>query len=75
MRDLLNPIAADEAELARRQAAAPLKPRAEQAACDVGLFSDSAQQVDLVDLARHKKQATARAARLLVTFAAAKLNR
>jgi len=40
------------AELARRRAAAPLKPATAQRPCDVGLFSDQAAQVDLVDLAR-----------------------
>lgn len=42
----------DLAELARRRAAAPLKPAAPQAACDVGLFGDTHRQADLVDLAR-----------------------
>ena len=41
-----------QAELARRKAAAPLKPQAEQRACDHGLFSDEPAQIDLCDLAR-----------------------
>jgi hypothetical protein len=51
---LVNPLAKDQAELARRQAAAPLKPPAPQRPCDVGLFSDESQQLDLVDMARRK---------------------
>lgn len=39
-------------ELARRRAAAPLKPSKPQQACDVGLFGDDARQIDLVDRAR-----------------------
>lgn len=35
----------------RRRAAAPLQPRQPQQPCDVGLFSDAAQQLDLVDYA------------------------
>lgn len=42
----------DQVELARRRAAAPLKPSAPQAACDVGLFGDTHLQTDLVDLSR-----------------------
>lgn len=38
---------ASQAELARRRAAAPLKPAKAQAACDLGLFSDDAKQVEL----------------------------
>jgi hypothetical protein len=41
-----------KAEHAARLAAAPLRPRKAQAACDLGLFSDDARQADLVDLAR-----------------------
>lgn len=41
----------DQAGLARRKAAAPLKPVKPQQACDVGLFSDDAMQSDLVDMA------------------------
>lgn len=40
------------AELARRQAAAPLKPSRAQEPCNVGLFSDDAAQTDLVELTR-----------------------
>lgn len=50
----LRPIAQDQAELAKRKAAAPLKPAKPQAACDVGLFSDDAAQSDLVDMARKR---------------------
>lgn len=41
----------DIAGTLRRRAAAPLKPAAPQAPCDIGLFSDAAQQSDLVDYA------------------------
>jgi len=40
------------AELARRLAAGPLKPAAEQKPCDVGLFSDDAKQLDLLQLTK-----------------------
>lgn len=40
------------ATLAQRRAAAPLKPRKPQEACDIGLFGDSAAQIDLIDLSR-----------------------
>lgn len=39
-------------ELARRKAAAPLRPGKPQAPCDIGLFGDEAAQLDLVDAAR-----------------------
>lgn len=45
---------ADQAEIARRKAAMPLKPTKPQAACDHGLFSDEAAQSDLVDMARKR---------------------
>lgn len=35
-----------------RKAAAPIKPPAPQKPCDVGLFSDDATQLDLIDLTR-----------------------
>lgn len=38
----------------QRKANAPLKPKAEQKPCDVGLFSDDRDQLDLVDQARRK---------------------
>lgn len=44
----------DQAGLARRLAAEPLKPRADQKPCDVGLFSDVAAQTDLIERARAK---------------------
>lgn len=34
-------------ELAERRAALPLRPKAEQRPCDLGLFSDDAQQGEL----------------------------
>jgi hypothetical protein len=40
--------AADVAGLLRLKAAAPIKPRKPQQPCDVGLFSDDADQLDLV---------------------------
>jgi hypothetical protein len=40
------------AEMAKRQAAAPLRPIVAQKPCDVGLFSDNAAQVDLIDMLR-----------------------
>lgn len=33
----------------RRLSWAPLKPKAPQEPCDIGLFSDSAKQIDLMD--------------------------
>jgi hypothetical protein len=50
-----NRLSDDQAELARRKAAAPLRPRKEQIACDHGLFGDDARQIDLVDLTRGAK--------------------
>lgn len=52
MQQLVSPLAADHAEIARRGAAAPLKPLKPQAPCDVGLFSDVANQYDLIDRSR-----------------------
>ena len=49
---LARPLAIDQAEIARRTAIAPLKPKTAQRPCDFGLFSDDAKQTDLVDLAR-----------------------
>lgn len=40
----------DTAGLAKRMAAAPLRPRKAQAACDIGLFSDDAAQIDLEEV-------------------------
>lgn len=39
---------ADVAGLLRQKAAAPIKPRKPQVPCDIGLFSDDADQLDLV---------------------------
>jgi hypothetical protein len=41
-----------DAEVAKRKAAAPLKPRIAQKLADEGLFGDWACQTDLVDLAK-----------------------
>ena len=46
------PLQADQAEIARRKTATPLKPKVAQKPVDFGLFSDDASQIDLVDLAR-----------------------
>lgn len=40
--------APDVGGLLRQKAAAPIKPRKPQSACDIGLFSDDADQLDLV---------------------------
>ena len=40
------------AEVAKRKAGEPLKPKAEQKPADEGLFGDEANQTDLIDLAR-----------------------
>lgn len=40
----------DIAGLLRLKAAAPIKPRKPQQRCDVGLFSDDADQLDLVEM-------------------------
>lgn len=42
--------APDPAGLAKRLAAAPMRPSKPQAPCDVGLFSDDADQLDLVEM-------------------------
>lgn len=42
--------AAQSAELARRKAAAPLLATKTQKPCDIGLFSDEAAQLDLVEM-------------------------
>jgi hypothetical protein len=44
--------AADPAGLARLLARQPLRPRKPQNPCDIGLFSDDADQLDLVSLFR-----------------------
>lgn len=43
-------MAADLGGHLRREAAKPLRPRKVQAACDIGLFSDEADQLDLVEM-------------------------
>jgi hypothetical protein len=50
--------ARDQAEIARRKAAAPLLASKPQQAADFGLFGDSAAQTDLVDMSRRAKQCT-----------------
>jgi hypothetical protein len=47
---VLNPLSQDQATIAKRAAAAPLRASKPQASCDIGLFSDGAAQVDLCDL-------------------------
>lgn len=43
-------LAADQKTLAERRWRAPTKPRKPQAPCDVGLFSDDRDQLDLVEM-------------------------
>jgi hypothetical protein len=43
------------ADLAKRLAQAPLQPAKEQKPCDLGLFSDDAKQVDLIDILGGKR--------------------
>jgi hypothetical protein len=40
----------DVGGLLRQKAAAPIKPRKPQVPCDIGLFSDDADQMDLVEM-------------------------
>ena len=49
-----------DASLAQRRADAPLKPKADQKAADIGLFSDDSKQTDLLDMvkAAPKKEPT-----------------
>lgn len=47
---LTRPLSRDLAELAQRKANAPLKPAKPQAPCDIGLFSDDANQLDLIEM-------------------------
>lgn len=51
-----NPLSQDQAELARRKAAAPLLASKPQQAADFGLFGDTAAQTDLVDMSRRAKR-------------------
>jgi hypothetical protein len=46
----LPPIARDQKTVAERKWSAPLKPARPQQPCDVGLFSDEADQLDLVEM-------------------------
>lgn len=52
---LLQPIGRDEVEIAKRKTAEPIRPKAPQHPCDLGLFSDSAKQLDLIDVLRGKR--------------------
>ncbi len=47
---VLNPLSADQATLAQRKALAPLLAAKPQQPCDIGLFSDEAAQIDLLDM-------------------------
>ena len=51
----MKPLSEDQAALARRKALAPMLAPKPQAACDHGLFSDSAAQTDLLDMVRGSK--------------------
>jgi len=44
-----------DAEIAKRRAGEPLKPKVVQKLADEGLFSDGANQIDLADLAGKPK--------------------
>jgi hypothetical protein len=46
----LNRLAADQKTVAERKWRAPAKPSRPQAPCDIGLFSDEADQLDLVEM-------------------------
>jgi hypothetical protein len=46
-----------DAEVAKRKAGEPLKPKVRQKPADEGLFGDEANQTDLVDLAARPKAA------------------
>ena len=48
-----------QAEQAKRKAAQPLKPKAEQKPMDVGMFGDESKQLDLVDETRKKPRGPA----------------
>jgi hypothetical protein len=47
---MANPFPSDIKGLLRLKAAAPIKPAKPQKACDHGLFSDEADQLDLVEM-------------------------
>lgn len=47
---LTNSLQQDQATIARRKANAPLLATKQQQACDVGLFSDLADQMDLIEM-------------------------
>ena len=47
-----NTLSQDQAALARRKAAQPLLAAKPQAPCNVGLFSDEAAQIDLIEISR-----------------------
>jgi hypothetical protein len=43
-----------DGETAQRRADRPVRPKAPQSPCDIGLFSDEAAQADLLDLMRRQ---------------------
>jgi hypothetical protein len=47
---LLNAKRRDEAEYVQRLANAPMRPKKPQAQIDIGLFSDEANQLDLIEM-------------------------
>jgi hypothetical protein len=47
---MANPFPSDIKGLLRQRAAAPIKPDKPQKACDHGLFSDEADQLDLCEM-------------------------
>lgn len=47
---LTNPLARDQVTIAQRKSAAPLKPEQPQKPMDIGLFSDEASQLDLIEM-------------------------
>jgi hypothetical protein len=47
---LTNPLARDQAALAQRKANSPLMAAKPQIPCDHGLFSDEANQLDLIEM-------------------------
>lgn len=47
---MANPFPSDVSGLLRQKAAAPIKPRKPQEPCDIGLFSDEADQLDLCEM-------------------------
>ena len=55
----LPPLATDQKTMAEREWCSPHKARAAQKACDIGLFSDDASQLDLeAAISLHKARGT-----------------